>query len=112
MLKLVGVGCFSMPWRARARATVSLLMAINMSIEWKWPLFQHQNELVENALTKSNIDYEMLDAYNINIFRPDGHRVGFDDCLHNCLNSKLDVYSQILLHILQRRNWGVGISQQ
>ena len=106
-------GCKSAQQPTNDRQAMERLIDVDpRSIEWKWPLFQHQNELVENALTKSNIDYEMLDAYDINILRPDAHRVGFNDCLHNCLNSKLDVYSQILLHILQRRNWGAEISQQ
>ena len=98
------------PTRDR-QAMERLIEADPRSIEWKWPLFQHQNELVENALAMSGIDYEMLDAYHINILRPDGHRLNFNDCLHNCLTSKLDVYSQILLHILQRRDWGVGLYQ-
>ena len=81
------------------------------SIAYNWPLFRHQNKLIEDALSNSNIEFEMLDAYHLNVLRPDGHRIAFDDCLHSCLNSNLDVYAQILLHILQRRGWGMGANE-
>ena len=102
-------GCSSTSQPMTNRTAVERLINDDYSSgKFKWALFQHQNELIANALSTSGIDFEMMDAYHINILRPDGHRIGFHDCLHNCLNSKLDVYSQLLLHILRRREWGNG----
>ena len=46
-----------------------------------WHKFSAQNELVLNALRKSNLTYEVMDAYDLNILRPDMH-LGKHDCLH------------------------------
>ena len=73
-----------------------------VSRRYHWHEFQRQNLLVEQVLSESGVDYEMLDAYHLNILRPDMHRVSTYDCLHSCLDSKLDVYSQVLLHILRK----------
>lgn len=67
-----------------------------------WHEFQRQNLLIEQVLHDSMVHYEMLDAYDVNILRPDSHRDPGNDCLHNCLGSKLDVYAQLLLHLLRR----------
>ena len=80
-----------------------LVQIIPRSRGFGWDQIQRQNELVQNVLAASGVDYEMLDAYDVNILRPDSHRVSEDDCLHSCLGSKLDVYSQLLLHILRRK---------
>ena len=73
-----------------------------VSRHYHWHEFQRQNLLIEHVLSESGVDYEMLDAYHLNILRPDMHRVSTNDCLHSCLGSKLDVYSQLLLHILRK----------
>jgi len=64
--------------------------------------FSVQNELVLKALqvqkTVANLSYEVMDAYHVNILRPDMH-VRQSDCLHNCL-SKDTTYSWLLNHML------------
>lgn len=67
-----------------------------------WGEFQHQNVLILDALEASGIEYQALDAYEINMRRPDGH-VAKKDCLHSCLGSKQHVYDQIVLHYLRMR---------
>jgi hypothetical protein len=71
--------------------------------EHHWEKFQHQNELIIQALKESQVNFSILDAYHINILRPDGHVVGGEknDCLHSCMGSKIDVYSQILMHLIK-----------
>lgn len=73
-----------------------------ISRQFNWNSFHRQNLLIEEAFSRAAVDYEMLDAYHINILRPDEHREA-GDCLHSCLGSKLDVYAQVLMHILRRR---------
>jgi len=72
---------------------------------WKWYDFQRQNQLVLKELDdyarRHRLQYQVLDAYEINLLRPDGHRWHQDDCLHNCYPGKIDVYSRLLLHFLQ-----------
>ena len=48
---------------------------------YKWDQFSVQNELVLNALKLTDITYEVMDAYFVNILRPDMH-YGGGDCLH------------------------------
>jgi len=71
-----------------------------------WADFGHQNEIVLEIFRASGIDFVVMDAYRINILRPDGH-VGGNDCLHSCLGSKTDVYSQLLLHIIKLHKQGL-----
>lgn len=67
-----------------------------------WADFQHQNELVLEELAKSGIPYRVIDAYYLNILRPDEHLNGPRDCLHSCYpSSKLDVFSRLMLHYLR-----------
>jgi hypothetical protein len=65
-----------------------------------WWDMKHQNNLMLDAFSKSGLAYEVIDAYGINILRPDLHRPG--DCLHSCYPGKMDVYNQLLLHFLKR----------
>ena len=69
------------------------------SKQWGWTKFNHQNELIINALNESGLIFDVLDAYAINMLRPDSHT----DCLHSCLGSKQDVYSQAILHLMRLR---------
>jgi hypothetical protein len=71
--------------------------------KFHWTDFQRQNQLILRALQESGIDYQILDAYYINMRRPDGHRSS-RDCLHSCVGSKIEVYSQILLHFVRMRH--------
>jgi len=68
--------------------------------KWKemhWWDFKHQNKLVLEAFKKSSLRYDIIDAYEINILRPDLHRDG----LHSCFPGKMDIYNQLLLHFLR-----------
>jgi hypothetical protein len=49
-----------------------------------WEKFAGQNELVLNALQHTNLSYEVMDAYHVNILRPDLHNnpQSRNDCLH------------------------------
>ena len=82
----------------------------NRTIKYHWFDYQHQNELVVNMLTThksfSEVSltpffFQIMDAYYINVLRPDEHRTHQRDCLHNCYPGKMDVYSQLLLHFLK-----------
>jgi hypothetical protein len=64
-----------------------------------WWRYKFQNELAVSALRESSLSFQVLDAYDINILRPDRHR-GLD-CLHSCYPGKMDVYNQMLLHYLK-----------
>lgn len=68
-----------------------------------------QNRLVEDAFSRrsSTLDYEVLDAYDVMMRRPDGHQGG-PDCVHYCLPGPPDVLSRMLLHTLVRRYPGLG----
>ena len=84
-------------------------------LTFQWQQFQHQNQLAEQAFvdvlgtttnttrTFNNIIWDILDAYDVNILRPDEHLVKHNDCLHSCQpGSKTLVYNTLLLHILRR----------
>jgi hypothetical protein len=87
----------------------------NRTIKYHWFDYQRQNQMVTDMLTEHryfsrsnssvNFFFEILDAYYLNMLRPDEHRAHQGDCLHNCYPGKMDVYSQLLLHFLkaQRR---------
>ncbi len=86
------------------------------TIKYHWYDYQHQNNLILDALRRGlGYDgFEVLDAYYLNILRPDEHRVRQGDCLHNCYPGKMDVYNQLLLHFLrvQRTQADVDVLQQ
>jgi hypothetical protein len=74
------------------------------TMHYHWYDYQHQNELVIDTLYRGlGNDFDVLDAYNLNIRRPDEHRSGQGDCLHNCYPGKMDVYNQLMLHFLKTR---------
>ena len=75
----------------------------NVTIHYHWYDFQHQNLLMVDHLKRAGLDFEVIDAYYINILRPDEHRVQSGDCLHNCYPGKMDVYNQLLLHYLRQQ---------
>ena len=72
--------------------------------EYHWQDFKHQNKLVldlfQEFSTTSGLLYEVIDAYELNMLRPDRHRWHQNDCLHSCYPGKMDVYNQLLLHFL------------
>lgn len=73
--------------------------------EYHWQDYDHQNQLVLHLLQEyaaaTGLQYQVIDAYALNVLRPDGHRWHQDDCLHNCYPGKMDVYNQLLLHFLK-----------
>lgn len=75
----------------------------NKTRNYHWAEFKGQNMLVLNELQKwsSRIDYQVIDAYSVNIFPPDQHRTPNRDCLHSCDSSgKVQVYNRFMLHYL------------
>jgi hypothetical protein len=70
-------------------------------IKYHWYDYQHQNELVEKELKSRGIRHRILDAYHLNVLRPDEHRAHQGDCLHSCYPGKMDVYSRLMLHYLR-----------
>lgn len=84
----------------------------NRTIKYRWFDYQRQNEMVVDMLTQhpyfsremsSTFFFEIMDAYYLNVLRPDEHRIHQGDCLHNCYPGKMDVYSQLLLHFLKKQ---------
>lgn len=71
---------------------------------YHWQDFKYQNQLVldlfQQFSTTTGLQYEIIDAYELNMLRPDRHRWHQNDCLHNCYPGKMDVYNQLLLHFL------------
>jgi hypothetical protein len=81
-----------------------------------WQDFPRQNQLVLEELlspkmsltlsphndsgTRVPLPWTIIDAYQLNMLRPDEHRAHQGDCLHNCYPGKMDVYNQLLLHHL------------
>ena len=82
----------------------------NRTIEYHWFDYQRQNQMVVDMLSRQQsfsqqaltpFFLEIMDAYYLNVLRPDEHRTHQGDCLHNCYPGKMDVYSQLLLHFLK-----------
>jgi hypothetical protein len=80
------------------------------TINYHWRDFSRQNQLVLKELSSwwwqqpdddPYVTFDVMDAYEINLRRPDGHRINTGDCLHNCYPGKMDVYNQLLLHFLK-----------
>ena len=70
-------------------------------MKFKWWQFKAQNKIMEDLLAQSTLqNYHVMDAYDINIRRPDHHRPPAD-CLHNCFPGKTEVYHQLMLHFLK-----------
>ena len=69
-------------------------------MKFKWWQFKDQNKIMEGLLEASTLqNYHVMDAYDLNIRRPDRHRP--PDCLHNCFPGKTEVYHQLMLHFLK-----------
>jgi len=88
----------------------------NMTVTFHWQDFQRQNNLIlqelEQARLSHGLEFTVLDAYYLNIRRPDRHRLSKSaDCLHNCYPGKMDVYNQLLLHYLKRDRTRADVSR-
>lgn len=71
-----------------------------------WWDFKEQNEIIIKALKVSNISYDIMPAYHVNILRPDLHQLYAPrqqgkkrDCLHTCLPQD-NTLSTLLHHML------------
>jgi hypothetical protein len=73
-----------------------------VSLDYHWYDFQRQNELVTHLFRRAKLsNFQIIDAYYLNVLRPDEHRYKTGDCLHNCYPGKMDVYNRLLLHYMQ-----------
>jgi GDSL/SGNH-like Acyl-Esterase family found in Pmr5 and Cas1p len=79
-------------------------------INYHWYDFQHQNLLAEAELKRRGMRHRVLDAYHLNVLRPDEHRAHQNDCLHSCYPGKMDVYSRLLLHYLRTDRTALDVS--
>eukprot|EP00816_Leptocylindrus_hargravesii_P011207 CAMPEP_0196823882 /NCGR_PEP_ID=MMETSP1362-20130617/89470_1 /TAXON_ID=163516 /ORGANISM="Leptocylindrus danicus, Strain CCMP1856" /LENGTH=376 /DNA_ID=CAMNT_0042203929 /DNA_START=77 /DNA_END=1207 /DNA_ORIENTATION=- len=78
------------------------IIALN-GTKYHWHEFSHQSELVLNAFQQqTNLTYEVMDTYSINILRPDLHlkMPNFIDCLHTCMPDD-STDSWLFHHMLQ-----------
>jgi hypothetical protein len=102
--------------REQVEALVANLSNYNdHTMTYHWYDYQRQNQLAltelqswqaaqnnNNNNNNAPFHYRIIDAYDINILRPDEHRAhDGGDCLHNCYPGKMDVYNQLLLHYLR-----------
>jgi hypothetical protein len=88
--------------KAIAEALIETTRHDETSVSYHWYDFQHQNELVLKRL-QERFAYNppiLIDAYHLNVLRPDAHLTNQNDCLHNCYPGKMDVYSLLMLHYL------------
>jgi hypothetical protein len=61
----------------------SLIASHNLSIIYRWDQFSDQNKLVLELFQNTSLEYQVMDAYHVNILRPDAHKHGnAKDCLH------------------------------
>jgi hypothetical protein len=63
---------------------------------YNWEKFKIQNQLVLEAFAHTNLTYEVMDAYFINILRPDMHPSSAD-CLHTV--GPVASYTSFLQHV-------------
>jgi hypothetical protein len=99
-------GDFSAPVNDLSRMETHVRNGRNASA-FRWKYFKFQNSLVSSLLASfatsnqnNTLDTTILDAYHLNILRPDQHRRPNTDCLHNCLPGKVSIYNRLLLHWL------------
>ena len=75
----------------------------NPGKEWNayhWKEFNKQNGLVLDALASSELQYEIIDGYEMGLTRPDT-RKSASDCLHNRVPAIADAHNAALLHYLK-----------
>ena len=82
------------------------------TIKFHWYDFKRQNELVVEELRSAKLNsLEIIDAYDVNILRPDEHRAHQNDCLHNCYPGKMDIYNNLVLHYLRMQRTDMDIQR-
>lgn len=72
-----------------------------------WWAMKHQNRIAKEKFASSNLSYAVIDAYDLQILRPDLHLGQEGDCVHNFEMTKQPVINQIFLHILKSRSLGM-----
>ena len=81
--------------------------------EWNLRNVQMEEFMKVKNNNKGNIRFEILDVTNAMMMRPDGHpgqhwgnkwMKGYNDCTHWCLPGAIDVWSELLLAVLQRES--------
>lgn len=83
------------------------------TLRYHWYDYQRQNILVEKIwMEMANFPVQILDAYDLNVLRPDEHRAHQGDCLHNCYPGKMDVYNQLLLHYVRKDRTAEAVQNQ
>ena len=74
---------------------------------YNWWEIPKQNQLVQQLLDQSSIDFQYIDAFEMYLQRPDlrqsQHASNEKDCLHQCLPGPPDEVNRVLQHILQQR---------
>ena len=79
---------------------MELHVALNPIKNYKWDKFKDQNEIAMQLLNESQLDYNVLDAYELGIQRPELH-VSDKDCLHSYDLAVSDAINTVLLHYLE-----------
>ena len=74
---------------------------------FSWWDFERQNALVMNLIESSDVQFEVIDAFEMYTTRPDLRISQKDDkekdCLHQCLPGVPDESNRVLQHILQQQ---------
>jgi hypothetical protein len=86
-------------------------LALQELESWRRQALSAQTDKGDDDTATVPFDYRIIDAYDINILRPDEHRAHDGDCLHNCYPGKMDIYNQLLLHYLRMDRTRAHITQ-
>ena len=94
--------CLNSTQPAESLQAIEAMVANKTSYDpnWFWWDFQRQNLRVLDELAASNLEYDILDGYDMMVMRPDLHKTRGSDCLHSCYPGKVDAYPPLLLQYL------------
>lgn len=82
------------------------------TMKFHWYDFRRQNEAVVEEFRRAKLNsFEVIDAYDFNILRPDEHRAHQGDCLHSCYPGKMDVFNDMVLHYLRMQRTDIDIER-
>lgn len=76
---------------------------------YHWDEFKHENEIALQILNVSQVAYQIIDAYEVGIQRPELH-VSEGDCLHSYDLAVSDALNIILLHYLHATRTAEDVS--
>ena len=74
-------------------------MHVALNPVYHWDQFKKQNDLAIKVLEESQLSYQIIDAYEVGLQRPELH-VSEEDCLHNYDLAVADALNVMLLHYL------------